>query len=201
MLYTVNIRPAPNLYAHAHQTYTSLFTYTIPTYKYTRMHITITLSLSLQFMCTVSILPTLPPQLYAHAYNHRSERIRTCLLSYNYTLLPSKSITSFLSTYITPERDNNPYETLTSQRILSLLTLNIYAALIYKSELCQSLLITYYVFFFVERDCVRVCSFGLCFLIYKKGLCQSQLITYYVFFFVERDCVRVCSFGLCFLIY
>ena len=72
--------------------------------------------------------PYPPPQLYAHAYNHRSERIRTCLLSYNYTLLPSKSITSFLSTYITPERDNNPYETLTSQRILSLLTLNIYAA-------------------------------------------------------------------------
>ena len=105
--YMVNIRPAPNLYAHAHQTYTSLFTYTIPTYKYTRMDITITLSL--QFMCMVSILPTPPPpQLYAHAYNHRSERIRTCLLSYNYTLLPSKSITSFLSTYITPERDNNP---------------------------------------------------------------------------------------------
>ena len=123
----VNIRPAPNLYAHAHQTYTSLFTYTIPTYKYTRMHITITLSLSNLCVWSVYSLPR-PPQLYAHAYNHRSERIRTCLLSYKYTLLPSKSITSFLSTYITPERDNNPYEILTSQRILSLLTLNIYAA-------------------------------------------------------------------------
>ena len=120
----------------AHQTYTRmhikrriqhLFLRRIPPSQrrisiHAHMHITITLSL--QFMwCTVSILPTplpplppLPPQLYAHAYNHRSERIRTCLLSYNYTpLLPSKSITSFTFTYITSKRDAYPYEALTSQ--------------------------------------------------------------------------------------
>ena len=125
MPYTVNIRPAPNLYAHAHQTYTSLFTYTIPTsYKYTRTHASYydhSLSLCLSNLCGVRSVYSLPPptphpQLYAHAYNHRSERIRTCLLSYNYTpLLPSKSITSFTFTYITSKRDANPYEALTSQ--------------------------------------------------------------------------------------
>ena len=88
--------------------------------------------------------------------------------------------------------------------------------LIYKKGLCQSLLIRYYVFLFVERDCVRVCSLGimfsylqkgivsesghqvLCFLICRKGLCQSLIFRYYVFLFVERDCIRVCSLGIMF---
>ena len=79
----------------------------------------------------------------------------------------------------------------------------------------MSVLIRHYVFLFVERDCVMVCSFGLCFLIYKKGQCQSLLIwlmfSYlqkwivsgfahlaYGFLCIKRDFFQVCLLGIMF---